>query len=119
MRNVEIITHNILSKTLHLYLQTKTVRFNYIQFTQDITRNTSTLDIKISLPEFQTSLRVEGMSEIQAKRFPSIDFHRFQISTDKNHLIANDFYRFRFSFIDFSGVCNYTRNYRYFERWQI
>ena len=47
MRNVEIITHNILSKTLHLYL-TKTVRFNYIQFSQDITRNTSTLDMKIS-----------------------------------------------------------------------
>ena len=47
MRNVEIITHNILSKILHLYL-TKTVRFNYIPFSQDITRNTSTLDIKIS-----------------------------------------------------------------------
>ena len=48
------------------------------------------------------------MSEIQAKRFASIDFHRFPISTDKNHLIAKDFYRFQ---LLTSPGCNYTRNY--------
>ena len=29
------------------------------------------------------------MSEIQVKRFSWIDFHRFPLSMDKNHLIAN------------------------------
>ena len=55
-------------------------------------------------PELQTFLRVEGMSEIQANRFLSIDFHRFPLQIDKNHLIAYDFYRYRF-------LCNYTRKY--------
>ena len=44
------------------------------------------------------------MSEIQAKRFSLIDSHRFPLSMDKNHLIANDFYRFGFLFIGYSGM---------------
>ena len=40
------------------------------------------------------------MTENQAERFPQIDFLRFPISIDKNHLTGNDFYQFRFSCID-------------------
>ena len=32
-----------------------------------------------------------------------INFHRFALSIDKNHLIATDFYRHRFLSIDYSG----------------
>ena len=50
MRNVETITHTTFSlKPFILYLITKTVRFNYIQFSQaNITRNTS-VEKKITL----------------------------------------------------------------------
>ena len=60
---------------------------------------------------------------IQAKRFSSIDFHRFPIPVDKNHLIADCFYRFRFLSIDNSGSpgCNCTRIYTdvILKGWQI
>ena len=39
-------------------------------------------------PEFQTFPRVEGMSEFQAKRFSTIDFHCFLLPIDKNHLLT-------------------------------
>ena len=31
-------------------------------------------------------------------------FHRFPLSIDKKHLIASDFYRYRFSSINYSGI---------------
>ena len=33
-----------------------------------------------------------------------IDFHRFPLSIDNNHLIATDFYRHQFLSIDYSGI---------------
>ena len=33
-----------------------------------------------------------------------IDFHRFPLTIDKNHVIATDFYRQRFLSIDYSGT---------------
>ena len=57
------------------------------------------------------------MSEIQAKRFSLIDFHRFPLSMDKNHLIANDLSRFRFLSIGYSGMQLHPELHRrYFER---
>ena len=50
------------------------------------------------------------MSEIQAKRFPQKDFHRFSLSIYKNHLIADDFIDFDFYLLATWG-CNYTLNY--------
>ena len=53
------------------------------------------------------------MSEIQVKRFSWIDFHRFPLSMDKNHLIAKgpkDFIDFDFYLLATPG-CNYTQNY--------
>ena len=90
MRNVETITQTSFSlRPFILYIITKTIRFNYIQY--------NLLD--------KDFLRVEGMSEIQAKRFSWIDVHRFPLSMDKNHLIANDFYLLA------TPGCNYTQNY--------
>ena len=102
---MKTITHTSFSlKPFFLFITAKTVRFNCSQSSQEgITRNTSLDKIFRSL-EFQTSLRVEGISEIHAKRFPYIDFPRFLLSIDKNHLIANDFYRYRLLSIDFSGI---------------
>ena len=75
-RNVETIARTSFSlKLFVLHIITKTLRFyNYIQFSQaSITRNTTL--VKISLPEFQTFPRVEGMSEIHSK----ISLHRFSL----------------------------------------
>ena len=117
MRNGETITHTSFSLKLFVwYIITKTVRFyNYIQFSQaSITRNTTL--VKTSWPEFQISPRVEGMSESHSK----ISLHRFlpfPLSIDTNHLIANDFYRFRFSSIGYSGIQLHPELHRlYFER---
>ena len=41
-------------------------------------------------------LHVVGMSGIQAKRFTYIGCHRFPLSIDKNHFIANDLYQYWF-----------------------
>ena len=55
---------------------TKTIRFNYIQFSQaSITRNT-TLDKHFLA---WILVRVKAMTENQPKRFPSRDFHRFPV----------------------------------------
>ena len=48
------------------------------------------------------SLKSWKFDYIDLKRF--IDFHRFPLSIDKNHLIAIDFYRYRFLSIDYSGI---------------
>ena len=45
---------------------------------------------------FQTSLRLEGMSEIQANRFSLDTFSPFCVINQKNDLIANDFHRYRY-----------------------
>ena len=110
MRNVEIITHTRFSlKLFFWYIITKTVQFyNYIQFSQaSITRYTTL--VKVSWPEFQTSPRVEGMSEIHSKI--SLDrFLPFPLSVDTNHLIANDFIDFDFYLLATPGF-NFTRIY--------
>jgi len=49
------------------------------------------------------------MPEIQTKRFLWIAFHRFPLSIEKNHLIANDFIDFDFYLLATPGS-NYTRN---------
>ena len=48
------------------------------------------------------SLKSWKIDNIHLKQF--IDFHRFPLSIDKNHLIAIDFYRYRFLSIDYSGI---------------
>ena len=45
------------------------------------------------------SLKSWKIDNIHLTRF--IDFHRFPLSIDKNHLIAIDFYRYRFLSIDY------------------
>ena len=73
MRNVETIRHTSFSlRPYILYIMEK--RFGLITFSTTIHKD---------------FVGVEGMSEIQVKRFSWIDFHRFPLSMDKNHLIAN------------------------------
>ena len=95
-------TSQFLSKTLYFVHNQKPLGF-YIHFLQaSITRNTA-LD-KDFLACCQTFPQVEGMSEVQVKRFPQIDFHRFSLSVNKNHLIADYFYRFQFFSFGYSGM---------------
>ena len=80
-----------------------TVRFNYNQFLQasincSITRNASpNKDFLTWISDIRSSL--DSGEKINS----SIDFHCFSISIDKNHLIANDFYRFRYLSIYYPG----------------
>ena len=102
MRHLETITHaNFSLKLFVWYIITKTVRFyNYIQFSQaSITRNTTL--VKISQPEFQTSPRVEGMSEIHSKI--SLDrFLPFPLSIDFDfYLLATPGFNFTRIYTDF------------------
>ena len=104
MRNVETMTPRFSLKPFILYKITKTVRLNDIQFSQEgITRNATSIKPFPSL-NFRYPFRFKGISEIQAKRFPQKDFHCVPLTIDKNHLIAEDFYRFRFLSIDSSVV---------------
>ena len=91
MRNVETIIHTSFSLRPHILYITMGWggRFGLTTFS-------TTLD--------KDFVGVEGMSEIQAKRFSYIDFHLFALSMDKNHLVANEFYRFRFLSIGNSGM---------------
>ena len=92
MRNVETIRHTSFSlRPYILYIMKK--RFGLITFSTTIHKD---------------FVGVEGMSEIQVKRFSWIDFHRFPLSMDKNHLIANNFYRFRFLSIFYYGMQLHT-----------
>ena len=70
-----------------------------IRNVETITHKFLSKPFKTKTPKCQTFLQFG----IQAKRFSSKYFHRFPISIDKNHLILNDFYRFRFLSIDYSG----------------
>ena len=69
--------------------------------------------------DIQTSPTVEGMPEIQAKRFPYIDFYRFPLSTDKNRLIAKVFYRFRYNRYQSNQIYRLLLIYRLTNRYRF
>ena len=119
--NVETITDTIFSlKTMTLlYITTETVRFNYIhsshrQVPREIIQCYTTLDKRFpDLNFIQTSSRVEGMLEIQTKRFLWIALHRFPLTIDKITWSLTFFIDF---YLLASPGSNYTLNWGYFER---
>ena len=119
--NVETITDTIFPlKTMTLlYITTETVRFNYIhsshrQVPREIIQCYTTLDKRFpGLNFIQTSSRVEGMLEIQTKRFLWIALHRFPLTIDKITWSLTFFIDF---YLLASPGSNYTLNWGYFER---
>ena len=90
-------------KPFILYIITKTVRFNYIHFSIN-------LKIREKFPSLNCRhppVEAKGCLKFRLKDFPRQIFTVFRYQWIKNPLIADDFYRFQFLSIGYSGMYLY------------